>query len=349
MLLAMGTVITEGIVHAGVSDKCSDCHTMHNSQGGQPMNFNSEATPLPLLLRETCLGCHTGVNTGAASGFGAIPKVDSSPAAPTYIWGGGGNTLAGGNFWWVGFDDALGHNVAGVDTPDSRLTTPPGWNQGAAWSGQLKCAGTNGCHGNTGVADQILALESAHHSNVSAPPDLDGTTIGTSYRFLSGALGLEDPDWEYTLSSTDHNQYVGVVSRTESNAASPATISGQCARCHGNYHNSSGSGVNEISVNGDMASPWLRHPTDYAMPLTGEFSGYLNPYNPKVPLGRLTTELGALPDDVSSVNRRVIVCVSCHVAHGSPYKSMLRWNYRAWPGADPTLNNGCQLCHTAKG
>jgi len=44
---------------AAVKGRCDDCHTMHNSQGGNPMRWDENAAPLSALLRGTCLGCHT--------------------------------------------------------------------------------------------------------------------------------------------------------------------------------------------------------------------------------------------------------------------------------------------------
>jgi predicted CXXCH cytochrome family protein len=43
--------------------RCSDCHTMHNSAGGQPMRYDLDAAPAPALLRAAdgtalCLACH---------------------------------------------------------------------------------------------------------------------------------------------------------------------------------------------------------------------------------------------------------------------------------------------------
>jgi predicted CXXCH cytochrome family protein len=55
--------------HRTSSLKCSDCHTMHNSQFGQPMRYDSSLAAADQLLRAEnttalCLACHSG---GAAS------------------------------------------------------------------------------------------------------------------------------------------------------------------------------------------------------------------------------------------------------------------------------------------
>ena len=56
--------------HYGVSSVCTDCHTQHNSQNGQPMRTDNNPTPAPYLLRrgtslDLCLSCHDGSNPNA--------------------------------------------------------------------------------------------------------------------------------------------------------------------------------------------------------------------------------------------------------------------------------------------
>jgi predicted CXXCH cytochrome family protein len=51
--------------HRDRSLVCSDCHTMHNSRGGQPMRYDLQSGPAVLLLRADgvtplCLACHRG-------------------------------------------------------------------------------------------------------------------------------------------------------------------------------------------------------------------------------------------------------------------------------------------------
>src|SRR4030042_1804646 len=85
---------------------CSNCHTMHNSQHGQPMNFDSSITPNAYLLRGSCISCH-GQNPGGSNNiisFGNVPQVLHSSTTD----------LAGGNFKYLDTDDNKGHNV--IDT-----------------------------------------------------------------------------------------------------------------------------------------------------------------------------------------------------------------------------------------
>ncbi|MBW2740983.1 MAG: hypothetical protein JRE64_19540, partial [Deltaproteobacteria bacterium] len=121
-----------GIGYAKVTGMCSNCHTMHNSQGGSHMIINTTidgtggtgGTLLndggyPALTRGSCVGCHTGENTSTS----ATPYVYNTDSV-TY----GTDTLAGGNFKWVLDSDAKGHNVSGIPTmtADGVLSEAPG-------------------------------------------------------------------------------------------------------------------------------------------------------------------------------------------------------------------------------
>lgn len=321
------------------------------------MRFDSGATPLPILLRGTCFYCHTGLNT-TASLLTSPPRVMGTGAGPTYtpITGGAGaagTSLGGGDFFWVGTNDSFGHNVNGLINADGTLAnTPPG---GVALGAQLECAGTNGCHGDPAVLAPLSSLSGAHHSIHNGPTnslaEIDGTTIGKSFRYLDGVLGIEDTDWQHTESTTDHNVYYGVQRTNDLATANTATISGLCARCHGAFHNVvDGAGAGDTygintSNNSFAGGEWTRHPTDYSMPLTGEYSNFVT-YQPETPVGKDT--LANASDAVGTANDRIVLCVSCHRAHGSPYADALRWSYGQMDvGGGAT--HGCMNCHTAKG
>ena len=332
---------------------CNACHTMHNSQDGASMRFDAGTTPLPILLRGSCIYCHSGLNTTATIAV-EPPKVIGT-AAPTYSGLAGtsaaGGTLAGGDFWYVGnVGDFAGHNVNLVDAADATLgNTPPG---GAALGAQLECAGTLGCHGDPAVLDPLGSLSGAHHAPHNDVTDvLDGLTVGTSFRYLLGTLGREDTDWQFSETAADHNRYNGLARTADTAAATTATISGMCAGCHGSYHNSAvgtdGFGINTNNADFTAAgAQWIRHPTDYEMSaVAGEYANFTT-YQPETPVGRLAASLGVAGDDVNAGNR-IVLCVSCHRAHGSPYADALRWSYGTMD-VGTGVTNGCMNCHTAK-
>ena len=379
--VALGLLTLPVCGRASVHGQCSNCHTMHNSQNNLPMNYNGSYTTAPnpggsavpndVLLRGNCLACHTGPNNGSNttpyvySTSGVLyTTYDSSSSKYT------GNTLAGGNFYWVDSGtDADGHNVDLLpnNPVDNTLTSPPGYT-GAAWdlsTNPLTCAGLYGCHGRRGVAGNFAAISKAHHadtSNTYKPSNIyirDGSTLGKSFRFLNGIKGVEDPKWEYppSLTSTAHNEYYGSA-RSNDSVVDSGTISSLCAQCHGAFHNSAVStytNANGVIVTagiastpGTMVSPWIRHPTDFNMSgLGGEYANY-TVYDPMVPVGNTATD-GDTTNPGEAYNNSdgaIVMCISCHRAHGSPYASLLRWDYRGWPGSGGY--NGCVICHSAK-
>lgn len=319
------------------SHACSGCHTMHNSQNGEPMaqewdpllrEMRTDAGANPALTRYGgCVACHTNNVSAATIGANGAPVVFNTQQEPDFM-------LAGGNFHWVaqpGSDGEIdnarkGHNVVTLTSPDG-LSQPPG----GSLPGQLHCAGRNGCHGNPAADDEFTAIRGSHHSDDTA---IDGGAPARSYRFLGvagdpfrGVIGREDSDWERTATSSDHNEYRGAPQAADS-------ISALCGRCHGDLHN-------PIEFGPD--SPHFLHPTDVLIPAAGEYAAYTS-YNPTVPVARQNPLSVANPASVVP-GSDVVMCLSCHRAHGSPYWKLLRWDYRK--NYSPP-SGGCATCHTHK-
>jgi hypothetical protein len=298
--------------------------------------FEPDPTPNEILLISNCIGCHTSTGTNTI-----VEKVPIVFNTSGYSGTENGTPLAGGNFYDVRTDDTKGHNVVGIKGQDVHLgLAPPG---GTAMTSQLTCAGEFGCHGNRSSGKtNITGLKGAHHTSDST---IDGSNVGKSYRFLNGILGKEDTDWEQDNINTSHNEYKG------STSSATNTISYLCAECHGKFHTWIG-GSGEV-YSGTAQSPWLRHPTDIALKNAGEYASYTT-YSMVAPVAR--------PEDNYTGNANVVrpgtdivMCLSCHGAHASPYFKMVRWDYKSWPGAgtggcDPeTGKHGCcNVCHTSK-
>jgi len=332
-----------GIGYAQVTGLCGNCHTMHNSQNNTHMILNTDidgTDPNPYLTRGSCVGCHTGENTLTST----TPFVYNTGSV-TY----GTNTLAGGNFKWVVTDgDAKGHNVMGIPnmTEDNALSAAPGDLGLAAGCGFTSCheslynttevaTGCEGCH-----------LDPKHH----APQQAEGTPALEAngyFRFLSGhengdgsgVEGIEDSDWQFTNDADDHNEYLGKAGSNTFGGFSGIGIAGNtmtayCTGCHGNFHT-------QVDTN----SNWIRHPSDAVLPSSGEYTAYSS-YDPNVPVARAA--LTAVSNTVGSTD--MVMCLSCHRAHGSPNDDMLRWSYTGMVagggGADGT---GCFKCHSEKG
>ena len=340
--------------HAKVSGECSNCHTMHNSQAGASMATYGvsqwgDTAPFEALTRGTCLGCHGQGGTDHIKSIGNIPQVYHT----------GSTDLAGGNFYHIlktGGSDTFGHNVADIDNVEgnSSMFPPPGdqYSQNGITSSTFTCAGQYGCHGNRSATSSFTAMKGAHHTDDTI---IDGSSTGTSYRFLKGVLGLENPTTAWrNVDATDHNEYKGVngPGADTGSATSPAneTISGFCEECHGYYH---GTSTTEGQEETGSSSPWLRHPTDIVLPSTSskEYQYYNGgtggtaaaDYSILAPLARpnLATIIST-----SKINpgTDIIMCLSCHGAHATNFYKLMRWDYKNWPPG----TNGCNVCHTSK-
>ncbi len=354
---------------AGVTGPCYNCHTMHNSQNGQPVNRGDSAwgetsvsaDPIPTLLIASCLGCHSSTDNQTIKtlpGGLKVPIVFNTSGYPA-------GALAGGNFYWVSpgvasnENDTKGHNVFSGNE-DNNLTEAPGRSIG--------CTGSNSCHTNIygttgppyfGFSTSRQGCTKCHMIGSAGPQgyhhlDDTGTVVDSAaegwFRFLdghqggtgAGVTGIEDDDWQQNPSASVHNEYLGFsASKTSAGGFSIGNImTGYCTGCHGNFH---------IEQEGSV---WVRHPSDAVIPNSGEFAGAFNAaggigaYDPLVPVARPSLDGWTAPDSTVRLGTDLVMCLSCHRAHGSPYFKMLRWDYRGWPGNGQT--NGCNLCHTGK-
>lgn len=350
VLLSAGMVVsilTAAQAGAAVGGACYNCHTMHNSQAGGVVDEGNQS----FLLISGCVGCHSHEGTATIVQMDAtrIPIVYNTGSAPEQM-------LAGGNFHWVVENgDQFGHNVLGISEQDRILGSAPGGSAGCANSCHQSLAlatvnvpgagsltpedGCRNCHGSV-----------RHHGEPLAPGQ-PATEASGWYRFLKapdfhgfastkpGISGIGDPDWEQNPTSEQHNVY---VAGDGSPNPEPRPLSKFCTGCHQNFHAPGG------DANGGGASPWLRHPTNIAIPDQGEFSAIIGAaYNPLVPVSK---------PSLSGFNIAVVepgdqvACVSCHRAHGSPYPDMLRWDYAKMTAHDAgdAAGTGCFYCHTQK-
>jgi nitrate/TMAO reductase-like tetraheme cytochrome c subunit len=328
--LAVGIAALVPSLAWGVSGPCVNCHTMHNSQDGGSMNFDTSITaPQANLLRANgCIGCHANGTSNTGFAAGDIPQVNDATTP-----------LAGGYF-----TDAAGvdtqHNVSDFTnmTTDAQLgNTPPGDTSG--FTGPLTCGGSTGCH----------AASGNHHANTGG--NVAATSGATSYRFLnpqaSGkyVAGIEDDDYEFET-SVDHNVYSGEDRGTGSAGLSQTnTISAFCGSCHGNFHAATDPAYQNNGTN------WVRHPTDWSLVKAGgEYSAYTS-YNPETPVGAVVANY-TTSDDQNAVigtnsDATLVVCLSCHRAHGNDQLDMLRFSYTQMVAGSGNTG-GCFNCHTTK-
>jgi len=365
IVVFLSSVLMYGYADA-ISGVCSNCHVMHNSQNNEPVN---DEGPQDYLLNAGCVACHTAP-TGQFSEFNAPVILHTNPPGGQ----GGGNTLAGGDFYWVNLDEvanaSLGHNVIdipGVTIKDTNMPdfTPPGWDPAAtsgftfgqvaagesSWNSQLSCAGAYGCHGVHSVAGSFPGLVGGHHNNsggTATKADV-ADTVGNSYRFLGGIKGLENAGWNWAETPVIHNEYYGVDNTSDRssgvNYGTKDSISFLCAECHGIFHST-------IDSNAISGSPWVRHPTDLALPNGGEYALYNTPdgvviggYSLEAPVAR--AEVPDVSSTTVNAGVDIVMCLSCHRAHGSDQSDLLRWDYTTMIAAG-SGTGGCFTCHTDK-
>ncbi len=263
ILIIVYLIIISDKPNAKVTGLCVNCHTMHNSQNGQPMVFEDDRlsriyqlygpqySPL-YLLRADCVGCHVdfqGNQNIKEFGGSKFPQVYLNTDSDC------SNCLAGGNFKYADpADDEVaaskGHNVVDITGIDYRFIwyTYPGFEVMELYHGQgmgggfdaerFTCAGPSGCHGKrTGwqgqpvggeVTSGIRSLYGSHHRNVNGQLD-NPTEVYNSYRFLYGVKGYENnatgSEWRNTISQ--HNEYFGL-------STPPNYATGGCQMCHAN-------------------------------------------------------------------------------------------------------------------
>jgi predicted CXXCH cytochrome family protein len=360
-----------------VTGPCGNCHTMHNSQNGLEVigrgdsAFTASEAKKNLLVNN-CLGCHSSTSSSTIINLGdtRVPIVYNM-AEPA-------NPLAGGNFYWVEtLGDEYGHNVM---TVDGTLDWAPG---GDTSFGVIpNNCGFEGCHkslasirygGGPGpllnpiVGNGCIGChDAAHHADDRQHPLAGGykyvNEAGGGYRFLNKAgakywnipphnppavAGIEDPDWQQNPSSTSHNEY-----QDSPKPGAPGNYGGKsqgisdfCGGCHNSYHSWTDGGY----PNGGDGNPWLRHPASIVLPDSGEYANY-TVYNPNVPVAR--SDAAVLsgysgPSGAVTPGSDKVMCLSCHRAHGSPYKDMLRWDSDAMV-ANGGGSGGCFVCHSTK-
>ncbi len=287
---------------------CGGCHTMHNSQDGQPVDPNSPGGNLWLLKDETpsdvCLSCHS---QSTASSIRGRDVLSLDPLNPNPEVGGGDfvfqledNINDGHNGgqtanWIPGYKD--GHSIVAPSKgliEDPTLTIAPG---GDFPSWGLGCTSCHDPHGNEDfrLLHGIGEIQDGLYDFTYPAP----TAVGIA--LITGASGAE--------TQTNHTAY-------------QAGMSEWCANCHGDFHNSgdlvhpSGS-----SIAGDEVQIYNQYNG------TGDQTGG-NPataYLPQVPFedDAMTVSSTAGPTGGSKV-----MCLTCHRSHATSGPDAGRWDFK---------------------
>jgi hypothetical protein len=253
--------------------------------------------------------------------------------------------------------------------------------------------GLQALSGYDGLGTTAIPVElkrGAHHANydglknngVTSSSDFYANPLANSYRFIRSLHGYGNQlDRWQNKNADSHNEYaggydhtpvaeanrtidfgttdsctrchIGGINATTSRLTTPSsTITGFCITCHGSFHSS---GATQGS-----SGAFLRHPSDYALPDRGEYLNYTN-FDVTAPVARRASYFveGMGPSAQVTAGEDVVMCLSCHVAHASPYDGMLRFDYAAQTSAmragsfasiaEAQAAGGCLACHTTKG
>jgi len=227
---------------------------------------------------------------------------------------------------WPGGDQTASYSTPG-NTGSDIILNPS----------ELHCAGAKGCHGNheTAMTDSDKGIKGFHHAvdggyRSLRKNDGGGGGLGT----LIDGVGFDDYE-KGGATDSNHNLYKGYAGTGINDG-----MSALCAMCHSQFHQDGG---NQKNAYGN----WIQHPTDVGLPAWGIMEDPDDtPYAFKDFSGVSTSNMANY--DETNPNAQVM-CLSCHRAHGSPYKAILRFDYDLQlAGNTPSVTIGCLRCHTAQ-
>ncbi|MBI5442713.1 MAG: hypothetical protein HY900_16055 [Deltaproteobacteria bacterium] len=285
---------------------CTDCHTLHNSEGGAKVattgGWGAEAAYRELLKKgdwtDMCLSCHKqGYNTSATADLVGVEN--SGWIAPIVMTNDGivpgGIAMPAGDFYWSNLDPKKGHNPSytkgSMTTATSKLiqadsvlgSTPPG---GSITDGEWSCHSCHGMHAR--FSDSYGAWRQlkrkVNNKNVSG----DVTSFGVET--IVGNV-TQDAAYEPIKSNSRGdivgNDYLNVrkdlkplegadLFQSESDTNKNVYrggFSSFCAACHGDFHG--GNGETRTTDNGKtrVGGTWLKHPTNVKMNEAGSKYG----------------------------------------------------------------------------
>lgn len=301
---------------------CSQCHTMHGTQGGQSMIYDASTINKALLrassIVQLCRTCHENNSLGL-----------SNPTPPD-IWNNTlGYTASAGDF-----ADRNVVNEANRHSVGSSNVTPPGSNPTINID-YFSCINCHDQHGNTNYRNL-----KKRPGNASSDINISFKRIGAGYP-ATCSDGLVPPcDVEYDADSgipvgtsnlykynRDNVKFLKAVASNSLNGIAP-----WCGGCHTDFHGAGGAANIGGSTSGDtnIGSPWVRHPVRDVSIDEGEANKHADRSN----WASLSTRTRAInPDNTaptSSVADEQPFCLSCHYAHGGGNPNN---------GTDPTLDH----------
>lgn len=349
--LSAGVAENAYAFHDGGVAGCEGCHTMHNSANGNTnANGGSVGVGVSSYLTKgsdpssTCLNCHKG---------------DGGGSTDIHVFTSNGTGYnAGGDFYWLTVDvptesgvslkDDHGHNVIAADyglTQDSNLTQAP--HRGSIAAYQAAWLGCNSCHDPHGKKDnnsnQAPISGSGSYGNSIT---VTGTVLG-NYRLLGGygydggqqaaasfsftygdpvAIGLPLGTQE---TNQDHVDYGSGMSEWCSNCHVGFTADGAGAHRHpaGGFADMFAANYNSYKATGDItgqAATAFEHLVPFER-------GVYDSQNDGVPdnMGTGAANLLGTTNTYGMGNMSIVMCLTCHRAHSTPFANMGRWDFNA--------------------
>jgi hypothetical protein len=339
-LLAAGFVIIRPAYsfHDGGVGACDSCHSMHRAKDSR------EGSKSQLLVAadpsSVCLNCHAGPggadNSSVFSPDGSAmsPGGDFYWLTKTFTWSGGASLA-----------DGHGHNVVAIDFnlgQDLRLAEAPG---GSYRSENLGCTSCHDPHGKSGGGTKLGALPISVSGSYGEPP-VDSTGSG-NYRLLAetpygGGSAAQGFQFFYDTPVARQNILNRFGESDGSHVDYGSGMSEWCANCHesilrdnhqggGNFSHPSGSIGTLSNETVSMYNTYI-NTGDLTESGTGTGTGDIaTAYLQFVPFERGTSDQQQL-DPTSrkgpNANSR-IMCLTCHRAHASAFKSIGRWDFDA--------------------
>ncbi|HHL40086.1 MAG TPA: hypothetical protein ENJ37_06240 [Deltaproteobacteria bacterium] len=335
---------------------CSQCHTMHGTQGGASMIYTGGTATYPALIRaasivELCRTCHEANSLGM-----------SNPTPPD-VWN---NTLgyvaSAGDFNDRGVSPA---NEANRHSVGQSNKVPPGSNPTLTIP-YFSCISCHDQHGNTNFRNLRFRPGNAT-SDITVSYRLDNSSQcsdGTSTPCDVNNDTTSNPLSQANLTKYQRDNVT--FTRTASNTNG---IAAWCGGCHNDFHGAGGASNMGGSPSGDTntGNPWKRHPVRDVDINEGQTNMHADRANwaSEYPTAQLRV---VNPDDVdptSSVADEQPFCLTCHYAHGGgnpnsatdpaydhsnlvqldtsvPPKLNIESGYNTSTGM---LRNVCQKCH----
>ena len=324
--LSILSVVTGGILLAGSvaqgaffhdleknRQPCSDCHTLHYSEGGsQPVEVEPGGPFKRLLIsagtNKLCLFCHDGSDPKAPDVLG-----------PVTMYNGSGDEYSGAGFFTNsgGFENGTGHDLgfAKQSVPFSSMTNVT-----------LNCASCHDPHGTQNYRNIL--------TNPAGDPGIPVVMGSEVYR--------ENPP------GNPPSTVASIAAYKESNLGYQANSSQWCMECHDelkptvNTPTSREHHFTNVPLNGSG------YPTDPAHWVGGVGSGFgLVTGDAIEGIPRLRFQVEGALDYVSARTVAVdnqVICSSCHFAHGGPHGEGMIWPHED-SGGSADKDSGCQQCH----